>query len=161
MNTNKIWAGIFAGAALSVLSACLLPVGDGVGVDADGNPQAVVEDTVATFGQVQAIFNSHCISCHAAPTGYGYTGTGGAANNGLDLTAGNSYAKIVNVTTYELPTTHPMYRIRPGSPDSSYLYQKISGGPYKYGGKMPLSGAALTASEVLKIRRWISQGAIQ
>jgi hypothetical protein len=159
MNKNKIWAGLFVGAALSaVLSACLLPVGDGVGVDEDGN-KAV--DTIVSFGQVQAIFTDRCISCHNAPSGFGYTGTGGAANNGLDLTAGNSYARLVNDTSYEAPTTHPYWRVRPGSPDSSFLYQKIAGGPYKSGGKMPLTGSPLTSSEIVKIRRWIAQGAIQ
>jgi hypothetical protein len=159
MNTKKIWAGIFAGALLSAaLSACLAPVGDGVGLDEDGNP--LVPDTTVTFGQVQAIFTDRCITCHAAPSGFGYTGTGGAGNNGLDLTAGNSYAKLVNVATYEAPSTHPIWRVRPGSPDSSYLYLKVSGGPYKSGGKMPLTGAALTSSEIVKIRRWIAQGAL-
>src|SRR6185295_16861231 len=43
---------------------------------------------------IQPIFNAKCTACHA----------GASAPKGLDLTTGNSFAKLVNVNSVELPT---------------------------------------------------------
>lgn len=180
MNTKKIWAGIFAGAVLSVLSACLLPAGDGEGLDTDGNLPAPVthvcsETSVMAWtdtsaqptsftADVQPIFNSKCTSCHA-PGGSGYTATGGA-NNGLDLSAGASYAHLVNVTSHEEPTKSPFLRVQPGDPDCSYLYGKLTGAHLKKTSsgtasqKMPLIGS-LSDAQIETIRLWILNGAAQ
>src|SRR5690606_20951830 len=61
---NKFLGGLAAGAAVLALSACLLPTGDGEGLDSIGNPiPAVPPDTNLTF-VVETVLASKCGLCH-------------------------------------------------------------------------------------------------
>ena len=139
-------------------------VGNGFGLDTAGDPiPAKARDT--NLVEVQKIFTEKCITCHKVNS-FGWSQTGGISN-GLDLTVGNSYTSLLGSgtgqTTFEAPTVHPIYRVRPGSlADSSYLYQKIvAGGILKAGSaRMPLSAAPLSDAEIYFIKRWIEKGAL-
>jgi hypothetical protein len=161
MNSKKIWAGIFAGAALTVLSACLLPVGDGVGLDENDNPiPSVPPDTNLAFVYDNAIAPANCKNCHGA------SHVSGVTLNSLSATF-NSFFNLDSTPrlTNELQTTFPIHRVQPGSLDSSFLWQKIDPNfpvnSLKNGVKMPAPGAGsvLTATHIAIIRAWILRGA--
>jgi hypothetical protein len=99
--------------------------------------------TVSYAAQVQPIFNNRCTSCHAIN-----------GDGSLDLRAGVSYGNLVNVLSLNYGVT----RVIPGDPDGSVLYGKVSGNPV-FGGRMPPTGAALTALQRQLIRTWILEGA--
>jgi uncharacterized protein (TIGR03118 family) len=132
--------------------------------DADGNvgSSAATSVTVAnavtppvTLTQLQTqIFTPICSGCH---TGIG-TGLPGVQN----LTAGHTFANIVNVPSIEKPT---LLRIKPSDPTNSYLLQKIEGAPGIIGSRMPFgcgSGAnpCLDQATIDLVKTWISQGAL-
>jgi len=103
---------------------------------------------------VQNIFNTStpaCTNCHPSAAG-------------MNLTAGSSYASIVNQNASEVPA---LKRVRPFMPDSSYLVHKIQGTQTTVGGtgaRMPLgcSGSGcLPNASINLIRNWILQGALQ
>jgi hypothetical protein len=155
MNTKKIWAGVFAGAVLSVLSACLLPAGDGEGLTPDGTwIPAVPPDTNLTF-VVNTILKPKCSGCHGAnPVGDPIQFNSVSAAR-ASLFNSDSTKRL----TAEEPTVHPIYRVTPGSADSSYLYQKINSASPKSGVRMPQDGPYLTTAQINVIRRWIEKGA--
>jgi hypothetical protein len=62
---------------------------------------------------------------------------------------------LVGVASSQDPGTQ---RVNPNNPDISYLIQKLEG-PGVTGGQMPPSGA-LQQSDIVTIRQWISDGAI-
>jgi hypothetical protein len=131
-----------------------------VGLDDDGNPILPFVPETTLTARVQPIFNQKCTGCHAVNQ-TGWSGTGGSSG-GLDLTAGNSYASMNGVPTFQLPNQSPLFRLTPGSLDSSYLWEKISTTTPKAGVRMPqFSPTGLTASELTVIRRWIEKGAPQ
>ena len=156
---KKILGVLTAGAAVWVLSACLLPAGSGSGLDSIG------EDTVG-FGAlapvdtnltyvVTKILKTKCQGCHGTnPIGDALV-LSSVAQARATLFNSDSTPKL----TYELPGTFPNYRIVPGSPDSSYLFQKISYASPKSGVRMPQGGPYLTAAQINVIRRWIEKGA--
>jgi mono/diheme cytochrome c family protein len=133
------------------LAAC---VGDGTGLDENGNPIGTPPpgDSVTLSGDVQPIFTANCAvsGCHA--------GTSPAV--GQNLSAGQAWAAIVNVTSQESPA---LMRVRPFLPDSSYLVHKIQGTQGSVGGgggQMPLGGSPLAAEQIATIRAWITAGAL-
>ncbi|MFQ5603970.1 MAG: c-type cytochrome [bacterium] len=129
--------------------------GDGVRLNASGDP----EGASGFAAQIQPIFDTNCIRCHASG-GIGFIQTGGSQNNGLNLTSGNSHASLVNQPTFQAPTVDPKMRVAPGDPDGSYLIQKISSASPKAGRRMPFDGPPfLSQSEIQLIRDWIAQGA--
>jgi len=112
---------------------------DTLAVDATGAPPF----TVSYATQIQPIFNSRCVSCHALN-----------GDGGLDLRAGFSYGNLVSVIS-------PIYgveRVSPGNPDGSVLYGKITSNPV-FGARMPPTGGLLTAAQRLQVRTWILEGA--
>lgn len=144
-----------SGVALYVLSAGSC-AGDGAGLTDTGD-----SSSSSPFARVQAIFDASCTRCHA-PGGIGYNQTGGAANGGLDLTAGSSHAALVDRPTFQLPTVDPRWRVRPGEADSSYILEKISSATPKAGSRMPQDGPPyLSAPEIETIRAWIADGALE
>jgi hypothetical protein len=107
-------------------------MGDKV-TDINPNPP----ETLLSFtADIRPIFVANCASCHL----------NGAANGNLQL---DSHLLLMS-TGLHFPV------IIPSNPDSSYLIQKIEG---RAGDRMPLGGF-LGPSDSLKIRTWISQGAL-
>lgn len=103
----------------------------------------------ATLSNIQAnIFTTSCAfsQCHG----------GDFPKQGLDLTAGRSYASLVGVQSQERPA---LDRIEPGEPDNSYLYLKITGDPSIAGDRMPFGAPALSSDKIDLIRQWIIEGA--
>jgi hypothetical protein len=126
-----------------------------------GSPPLVASDTsnavfavtlppqqVSFSSQVQPIFTASCTSnaCHdnTMPA------------EGLPLTPGNAYAKLVNIASTQCPNVK---LVAPGAPDQSYLVWKLQGtGPCFFGSRMPKSSALPTA-QIQLIRDWIANGA--
>ncbi len=133
------------------LAAC---AGDGTGLDENGNPigsTLPTADTITLSGDVQPIFTANCAfaGCHA----------GSSPALGQNLSAGQTYAAVVNVPSQEVPS---LLRVHPSFPDSSYLVHKIQGTQGSVGGsggRMPLGGAPLTDEDIATIRAWIAAGA--
>jgi hypothetical protein len=160
---KKILTGLFAGAALTVLGACLLPVGNGEGLDKNNRPiPPVPPDTNLQFVFENAIGPANCDACHNS--------TGHAS--GIDFrtlqSTFNAFYMSDSTTlqlTKTMQTTHPIHRVQPYSLDSSYLWHKIdpNGHPTpKNGDKMPPPGTSfsvLTSTHVAIIRAWILRGA--
>jgi len=150
---HKVFAGLMLGAA-AVWFSCQ---GDGTGLTESGDLET--GNSTGFAAQIQPLFDTNCIRCHS-PGGIGFNGTGGAQNNGLDLTRGNSRGKLVNQPTFEAPNVSPNVRVVPGQPDDSYIIQKISSASPKFGNRMPLDGPPfLSQNEIQLIRDWIEQGA--
>ena len=143
---------VLIGAGSMLFYACLNPVGSGYGISGSGNRPATY-----FVDKVQPIFDQKCISCHTQG-GAGWAGTGGV-NGGLDLTAGKSYASLVNKVSFEKPDSLPKLRVQPSFTDSSYLYQKVTSSTPKFGGQMPLLAPALGVDEIDIIKTWIKNGA--
>ncbi|MEW6272400.1 MAG: hypothetical protein AB1689_24220 [Thermodesulfobacteriota bacterium] len=136
------------------LAACLLLLAAGCageGIDDGGGGNGPTGD----FATIQSeIFNQSCIlaSCHDSATRQG----------GLDLTAGASYANLVDV-----PPQNPValaagdLRVTPGAPQQSFLYRKVTGelAPGE-GARMPLAGTPLGTGEIELIESWIAAGAL-
>ncbi|MEP6546667.1 MAG: TIGR03118 family protein [Gammaproteobacteria bacterium] len=131
--------------------------------DADGNvgmaaATVTVANTVVaqvTLTQLQTqIFTPICSGCH--------TGIGTALPGVQNLTAGHTFASIVNVASIEQPN---LLRIKPSDADNSYLVRKILGTAGITGSRMPF-GCGSTANPCLdqatidKVKTWVSQGAL-
>jgi hypothetical protein len=105
---------------------------------------------VSFSADVQPIFTANCafVGCHAAP----------APQEALDLRAGRSYARLVNVDSRGC---RRFKRVLPGRPDASYLLFKLAGPPQECfsGDRMPDLAPPLPASDQDTIRAWIAQGA--
>jgi uncharacterized protein (TIGR03118 family) len=129
--------------------------------DTDGNvaTSSPVTVTVAnnappapTLTQIQAaVFTPLCSGCHN-----GSQPANGALPGSQNLTAGNSYASLVNVASHEQPS---LLRVKPGDPANSYLIQKLQGAPGISGERMPLGGPYLDAATIAQIQSWIAAGA--
>ena len=83
--------------------------------------------------------------------------TGGCHDNvssisGLDLSAGNAYASLVNVTSGQ---ARSLKLVDPGLPDSSYLIHKLEG-TSAAGSQMPPAQPALPQDFIAAIRQCIS-----
>ena len=113
-----------------------------------------VDDVVTAVGppkslsaDVQPIFTGNCTSCH----------TGVTAPKGLDLSAGNAFAKLVDVPSVEDPEVN---RVLPGNPNQSYLFWKITDNDgIGLTEPMPLGGYPMSQRNIRMIQRWIEQGA--
>ncbi|MDG2305041.1 MAG: hypothetical protein P8R42_10360 [Candidatus Binatia bacterium] len=84
-----------------------------------------------------------------------------APQGGLDLTAGSAYANLIGVSSLISPTN---YRVVPGEPPLSVLYDKLQAGTHStlpaFGGSpMPSGGAPLTADHLQAVWEWIRGGA--
>ena len=82
---------------------------------------------------------------------------------GMNLTAGNAYANIVDV---EAQSGGGLKRILPGDADNSFLYRKVaaktSPGSFRVAGSpMPLVGSALSTAQLAALAAWIDAGAPQ
>ena len=106
--------------------------------------------TVVSFaGDIQPVFDEACVSCHNLTTFSG----------GLNLSPDVAYKSLVNAKSDQSTRVY----VKPGSPDSSYLVNKLKGTQSNVGGlgsRMPLGASPLPDSEIDMIRQWISQGAL-
>ena len=126
---------------LALLTGALLASGCS---DDDESPVRPIDEGVSFDVDVQPIFDLRCAAvCHVGPL----------PNGDLDLSAGNSFANLVDV-----PATGYANQIRvvPGDPNASLLFQKLIGD--QFGNRMPLNGA-LPDSQITTIRTWIEDGA--
>jgi hypothetical protein len=138
--TRRLWVLFFVSLCVAAALQCgkdsANPGGPGGGGTAD-----------TTFaGGIQPIFTSSCATssaCHQAPGQYG-----------LILSAGQSYALLVNVNSNEVPA---LKRVRPSKIDSSYVVNKLDG-TQTVGDRMPLGGS-LSTDKIQLIKRWITAGA--
>ncbi|MFQ5704896.1 MAG: hypothetical protein ACE5HT_12850 [Gemmatimonadales bacterium] len=119
-----------------------------------GNPMGNGDGTgmISFAAEVQPIFTARCAlsGCHAGPT----------PQQGMNLSEGLAFSNIVNVPANEVSG---LMRVRPNSPDSSYLVHKIEGTQGNVGGsggRMPLSGCCLAQDQIDLIRTWIGEGAV-
>ena len=105
-----------------------------------------------TFTEIAGIMNTSCAfsGCH------GNVGTN-PIGRPMNLTIGQSYAMIVNVPSTQVPA---LARVRPGLPDSSYLYLKLTGALGIQGVQMPPGGNPnITPAVIDRFRQWIALGA--
>ncbi|HUQ52456.1 MAG TPA: hypothetical protein VM692_09560 [Gammaproteobacteria bacterium] len=123
-----------------LLTAC----GSGDGFVGSGGASGPL---TANFDSIQAnIFEPLCSHCHS----------GANAPAGLRLDAANSYALLVGTTAVERPNSK---RVAPGDPNSSYIINKLEGGPNIVGERMPAGLPALPQADINVIRQWITDGA--
>jgi mono/diheme cytochrome c family protein len=120
-------------------------------VSCERAPVEPEEPSSPTFTEIQAdIFSQSCArsGCHV----------GDNAPQGLDLSAGNAYANLVEVASNQVPD---LQRVDPGNPDDSYLVIKLEGGDRMAGGtsQMPFGGPALSDEKIQQVRDWIAEGA--
>lgn len=110
-----------------------------------------------SFAAIQiVIFNGKgCASggCHSS----------GSQAGGLDLSNGNSYQDIFNVTAQ---SGGGLKLVLPEDADNSYLYRKVSAktdpGSFNISGSpMPLGGTALSGDQLAALAVWIDAGAPQ
>jgi hypothetical protein len=144
-------AGIALLAIASVLNGCAGGGGGGGAPAAPACKSKVPGNPIKFAGNIQPIFDRSCAlpSCHTPPV----------LNAGLDLSPGRSYGELVGVSAQQKPG---LKRIKPGDPNNSYLYQKITGAPGIAGVMMPngcpgtpLAGQCLTPDEIDAIKTWI------
>jgi hypothetical protein len=97
---------------------------------------------------VQPIFTAKCASngCHG----------GSAPAQWLNLSAGHSYNKLVNVPASEC--SNGRMRVLPGQPSQSYLIEKLMGVSLCSGTQMPVGGS-LSSAKIQTIANWICEGA--
>ncbi len=155
-----------------LLAACVEPVGSGTGLTESGrlaaaptpidtaNPDPVDPGPVDTnalaanffANQVLPIFQENCTQCHSPGSqGYNYTK--------LTLELDKAYAALVNVPSTEMKAPRPeMLLVKPGMPDSSFLYNKIAFDKPLAFARMPLQKPKLSATDIDIIKKWIEGG---
>ena len=126
-------------------SAC---AGDGTGLDGGGGGNA----GPTLSADVQPILTATCAlsGCHA----------GSNPEEGLSLSAGQTFANVVNIPSRQLPRLNI---VTPERPDSSYLVLKLTGMHLGVGGsgeRMPKGGTPLSMNQLGIIGRWILNGAL-
>ena len=131
---------------LFIISLTGCSAGNGEGLDSDGQPVSDGLDAEATLTWIQDnVFSVICADCHA--------GANPAAGQDLS-TMDNAVQNLINV-----PSSNPEFvRVKPGAPEQSYLFLKITGDP-RAGARMPLGRAPLPQSTIDAIESWIQQGA--
>jgi len=104
--------------------------------------------TSVAFADVQAIFTQACTmnGCH----------TGSFPKGDLNLTDGNSYEELMNVTAGHCSDGRML--VLPGAPSESYLIDKLLGVDMCFGNRMP--GAPLPSAKIQVISDWICAGAM-
>jgi len=97
------------------------------------------------------IFDESCDapSCH-----------GSGRKGDLSLVAGNSFGQLVGVRSTADKKNFPSFlRVKPGNPDSSFLFIKIIAPDTNQGELMPKGADKLTQNSIGAIRQWILNGA--
>ena len=124
----------------------------GSGYSGEATRTATLTVGAATLAQVQAsIFTPRCTACHD-----GSQPPNGVLPGSMNLSAGASFASLVNVASLEQPAVR---RVVPGNPDASYLVHKLEGAATITGQRMPFGGPFLDAAAMAQVRSWIAAGA--
>jgi hypothetical protein len=85
---------------------------------------------------------------------------GSGVKGGLSLIDTNSYEQLVGKQgTTDRKNTPPLFRVKPRSPDSSFLYIKITSPDTTQGELMPKGSDKLPRDKIDAIRQWIMSGA--
>lgn len=141
---------LLVGSLAAAMAGC---AGNGMGLDANGNPDtpgsggSAGGTLAANFQSIQDnVFTPICTKCHS----------GAGAPEGLQLDPGHSYAMLVGVPSTEQPG---VLRVDPSNPDSSYIVLKLQGSPGITGARMPFGGPYLPQATINVIRQWITDGA--
>jgi hypothetical protein len=131
--------------------------GGGDSASSTGTP--LVASTDASFSRIQReILDPQCAACHT-------TGTPGARQSGLVLTADSAYQQLFGVASVQaVAKSVGMPRIRAFKSDSSLFYHKLAWIPghhsVDYGNLMPMGTTqGITAGQLEYVRRWIEAGA--
>jgi mono/diheme cytochrome c family protein len=144
---NRAAAAIVLAALLGTL-VLVFAARDGV-VPAPSPPPEPPRDAEWSLRvHVQPIFNVACVRCHLH----------GEAIGSLDLAPEAAYASLVGMPSEQ----SARLRVAPGSPDSSYLLDKLEGTHLEAGGSglpMPMDTDRLTDEQLERIRSWIAAGA--
>lgn len=110
------------------------------------------DEQVSFKRQIQPIFDRQCSYCHNSIDPYA----------GLALDAKYSRTQLVDVPSTEKAD---MARVKPGSPDQSYLIRKLENTHVEAGGsgfRMPLGPSPTTQfapADIAMIRKWVQEGA--
>jgi hypothetical protein len=105
-----------------------------------------------TLKDVQPIFSTRCIACHAPGAM-----EDGSPMGGMVLTEGKAASQLINVQSFE----SPLVRVYPGDLAKSYIYHKLHGSFAAVGGlglQMPLA-STIPPEERGLIDDWILSGA--
>jgi hypothetical protein len=137
--------------AVAALTLAACGGGSGEGLDANGRPLAAGPGPAAlepTLASIQAkVFSVNCAipGCHG----------GGTVQQGLRLDPGFSAGNLINVAS---PRDANLIRVVPGSPNASFIIQKLEG-TQTLGDRMPQFGPYLPQATIDVIRQWIQLGA--
>ena len=151
LQQNKFRHAFCMFAVVSVLGGC--GAGSGVGLDQNGQPIVSGSGDLSlgpTLASIQQnVFTPNCAQsgCH-----------GNGPQKGLRLdSVANSAATLINIPS---PSDSNLVRVRPGSPDTSFLIQKLQGTPTPLlGDRMPQGGPFLQQSTIDVVRLWITNEA--
>jgi hypothetical protein len=99
--------------------------------------------------EVAPLFAAHCAVCHVVD-GVAWGSTR------LPLTEDAAWDSLVDMPSLEMAAVgETMMRVKPGMPESSYLYLKITRDIPPLGSRMPLGGSPLPPSQIDRIAKWI------
>ncbi|GEM_PF-3225954 len=111
-------------------------------------PATATVPGVSFVKDIQTVFSGKCTACHNNSSRLG----------GLSLEPGSAYNNLVNAKSNE----SALNRVTAGSPDKSYLLNKVLGTQGQAGGsglQMPSAGPRLPQDQINLIQQWISEGA--
>lgn len=100
----------------------------------------------------QNIFGPGCTtsSCHSFESMRG----------GLVLVGDTAYSFLVNQDCdNDVAFSKGLKRVKPGYPDSSFLYIKLTGPATGEGDRMPYNNSSLSPDQINAVRTWIANGA--
>ncbi len=130
--------------------------GGGSGPDAGGSSSGGTQVASSFAQNVQPIFNARCTEgCHSGPS----------PQAGLDLSAGVSYANLVDKAVSSACSSRVagVVRVKPGDPQGSMLWRKIANSNDKCFAAMPFGTSGLinvARSDFDTIEKWIQEGAM-
>ena len=146
------WDTTLFGNGTALLRAVATDVDSNVGVSAEVAVTIANGAPAISLAQIQGlVFTPICSGCHN-----GSNPPTGALPGSQDLTAGNSFANVVNVPSIEVPA---LLRVKPNDPTNSYLIRKLEGGAGIQGSRMPLGGPFLDQATIDLVKTWIASGA--
>jgi hypothetical protein len=119
----------------------------GMGSTCNAGSCGCLGDPKSYAADIEPLFVADCLNmgCHRPP----------APSEGLDLSAGNGYAELVNVPSEQCAQR---LLVTPGNPGESYLLDKLLGQNMCTGSQMPKS-SPLPAAQIQAVADWICTGA--